>query len=332
MKYDPKNPPKELSPELEKILSYQQRIQGTYNELKRQEEALVKGIPSKVVGRDKITVSGWTFPAKFSGSKGAINESILSGKEDLRGAIASLRELQMANIRRGTDGGRVVHATEDEALHLAGWETVLNGGLKNDPVARMIMDGKSEGEILRWIDSPSSKDYVQRFGLVKVEEGRAARPLNAGDDVYIYNRVKYAVDSVAPSQELRDLILQDKLDATQLKKLYPKLEERPPIATDMVNELLGFSEMTRKFTGLVKDGVAWLATVPTSKLMYNHFFALKYEEKLQSLVHSANNQGIIPNATNRVQFENIARSHALNEYKQKINAFSKDMNYSGILN
>lgn len=332
MKYDPKNPPKELSPELEKILSYQQRIQGTYKELKRQEEALVKGIPSKVVGRDKITVSGWTFPAKFSGSKGAINESILSGKEDLRGAIASLRELQMANIRRGTDGGRVVHATEDEALHLAGWETVLNGGLKNDPVARMIMEGKSEGEILRWIDSPSSKDYVQRFGLVKVEEGRAARPLNAGDDVYIYNRVKYAVDSVAPSQELRDLVLQDKLDATQLKKLYPKLEERPPIATDMVNELLGTSELIRKFTGLVKDKVAWLATVPTSKLMYNHFFALKYEEKLQSLVHSANNQGIIPNATNRIQFENIARSYALNEYKQKINAFSRDMNYSGILN
>ena len=325
--------PVEITPTLQRVIESRDKIESTLAELRRQEQAIVDGIPSKVIQRDKVTVSGWDFPAAGSGKLGEISRQKLNGKDEIRGALASLRELEMDSVRRGSYGGKVYHAADNETEHLAAWVDMLNNHLRYDPLAIKIMEGKmGKPELMNWLREDAQRSYIDRFGLTVVEEGKKPRRLRHDDAGYIYDRVNHAVESIASNEEVRKLVLADKLTAVELKKIYPKIDERPPVSGDVTTAALGRSNIVRSLVNKQKEMVTWLATQPTARLNYNHYFAAKYYEKLETLVTNANERGIIPGAAQKLQYEKIARSYAINEYRTKINAFAKDMNFSGLAN
>jgi len=326
--YDPANPPKEISPEIQKTLSYIDDINKTINELRRQESSLVKNIPSKVIGRDKVNIDGYDFPAPFSGRFGELSKSKIQGKSDIRGLLASTRELELSNVRRDREGGKWIEAVENEDLHIRAWDNVLNNLLRNDKVAEKIMQGVPEKNIIEWIKSPASGLYTERFGIVK----DLGRTLKISDAKYIYNRVLSAVNQFAPDLKLQKLVVEGKASTLELKKMYPDVASRPGVSTDMALDMVGRSNGIRYFSDLTKDAVTWLATQPTSKLSYNPYFAAKYQHKLQSMVAVANAQGRKLSDMNIEQFEATARAHALNEFRAKINSFNRDMNYPSLVN
>jgi hypothetical protein len=325
--------PVEITPAIQRVVEYRDKIAATLAELRRQEKAIVDNIPTQVIKRDKISVSGWDFPAPLSGQLGEISRQKLNGREEIRGALASVRELEMESVRRGSYGGKVYHAVDDEAEHLVAWTDMLNNHLRNDPLAIKIMEGEmSKPELMNWLQENSQRSYIDRFGLTVVEEGKPPRRLRRDDAEYIYDRVNFAVNSIAANEQVRKLVLNNQLTAVELKKLYPVVAERPPVSGDVTTNALGNGNLARRAVNLQKDVVQWLATQPTSRLNYNHYFAAKYYEKLETLVMNANERGVIPGAKQKVQYEKIARSYAINEYRSKINAFSKDMNFAGIMN
>ena len=325
--------PIEITPTLQRVIEYRDRVESTLAELRRQEVASVSKIPAKTIQSGKISVAGWEFNAPASGQLGQISRAQLNGKDELRGALASVRELEMETVRRGSYGGKVHHAVEDEAAHLVAWTDMLNNHLRSDPLAKKIMEGNmTKPELMNWLREDAQRSYIDRFGLTVVEEGKAPRRLRQGDAEYIVDRVNFAVDSIAANQEIRQMLLKGEISAVDLKKLYPKADERPPVSGDVTTAALGTSGIARGFVNKQKEVVAWLATQPTARLNYNHYFASKYYEKLETLVANANQRGVLPGAKERVQYEKIARSYAINEYRNKINAFSKDMNFSGIAN
>jgi hypothetical protein len=323
----------EITPALQRVIDYRDRIASTVAELRRQEKAIVDNMPTQVIKKDKITVSGWEFPAPLSGQLGEISRQKLNGREEIRGALASVRELEMESVRRGSYGGKVYHAVDNEAEHLVAWTDMLNNHLRNDPLAVKIMEGDmSKPELMNWLQENSQRSYIDRFGLTVVEEGKPARRLRRDDAEYIYDRVNFAVNSIAANEQVRKLVLNNQLTAIELKKLYPVVAERPPVSGDVTTNALGRGSLARFLPNLQKDVVQYLATQPTAKLNYNHYFAAKYYEKLETLVMNANERGVIPGAKQKVQYEKIARSYAINEYRSKINAFSKDMNFAGLMN
>jgi hypothetical protein len=325
--------PVEITPAIQRVVEYRDKIAATLAELRRQEKAIVDNIPTQVIKRDKISVSGWEFPAPLSGQLGEISRQKLNGREEIRGALASVRELEMESVRRGSYGGKVYHAVDDEAEHLVAWTDMLNNHLRNDPLAIKIMEGNmSKPELMNWLQENSQRSYIDRFGLTVVEEGKPPRRLRRDDAEYIYDRVNFAVNSIAANEQVRKLVLNNQLTAVELKKLYPVVAERPPVSGDVTTNALGNGNLARRAVNLQKDVVQWLATQPTSRLNYNHYFAAKYYEKLEILVMNANERGVIPGAKQKVQYEKIARSYAINEYRSKINAFSKDMNFAGLMN
>lgn len=326
--YDPANPPKEISPELQKTLDYVNDIQKTINELRRQENALVKNIPSKVVARDKVNIDGYDFPAPFSGRFGEISKAKIQGKTDIRGLLASTRELELSNVRRDREGGKWIEAVENEDLHLRSWDNVLNNLLRNDKVAEKIMQGVPEKDIISWIKSPASGLYTERFGIVK----DLNRTLKVSDAKYIYNRVLSAVNQFAPDLKLQKLVVEGKVTTLELKQMYPDVASRPGVSTDMALDMIGRSNGIRYFSDLAKDAVTWLATQPTSKLSYNPYFAAKYQHKLQSMVALANAQGRKLSDMKIEEFESIARKYAETEFRAKINSFNRDMNYPSLVN
>lgn len=330
-KYDPLNPPKEMTPELKRLVDYVNVIESTVKELRRQEDALVQGIPSKRVGRDKVTVSGYDFPAAFSGRFGDLSFQKLRGKDDIRGLLASVRELEMAEVRRDRVGGHAVKAIDNEDIHLQAWDNTINNILRNDPVSREIMSrniknltpAQIEKEVVDWIRSPKSGTIVERFGYDPVLK----REMRYGDAKVIYQRTAAAINQFAPDIKLQELIMADKANALELKKMYPDLSKRPDVISDLALDLTGQSRAVRNFSNATKNIVTWLATVPTSRLSYNPYFQAKYESKLQSMVAVANAQGRKLSDVNQAQFEATARAYAITEYRKKINAFNRDMNY-----
>jgi hypothetical protein len=325
--------PVEITPALQRVIESRDAIAATLAELRRQEKAIVDNIPTQVIKKDKISVSGWEFPAARSGQLGEISRQKLNGKEEIRGALASVRELEMESVRRGSYGGKVYHAVDNEAEHLVAWTDMLNNHLRNDPLAIEIMKGNlGKPELMNWLQENSQRSYIDRFGLTVVEEGKPARRLRRSDAEYIYDRVNFAVNSIASSEQVRKLVLNNQLTAVELKKLYPVVAERPPVSGDVTTNALGTGSLARFLPNVQKEVVQYLATQPTAKLNYNHYFAAKYYEKLETLVMNANERGVIPGAKQKLQYEKIARSYAINEYRSKINAFSKDMNFAGLMN
>ena len=325
--------PVEITPALQRVIESRDAIAATLAELRRQEKAIVDNIPTQVIKKDKISVSGWEFPAARSGQLGEISRQKLNGKEEIRGALASVRELEMESVRRGSYGGKVYHAVDNEAEHLVAWTDMLNNHLRNDPLAIEIMKGDlGKPELMNWLQENAQRSYIDRFGLTVVEEGKPARRLRRSDAEYIYDRVNFAVNSIAANEQVRKLVLNNQLTAVELKKLYPVVAERPPVSGDVTTNALGTGSLARFLPNLQKDVVQYLATQPTAKLNYNHYFAAKYYEKLETLVMNANERGVIPGAKQKLQYEKIARSYAINEYRSKINAFSKDMNFAGLMN
>jgi len=327
--YDATNA-KTLTPEIQKVLDYQKQVQSIREGLSMREQQLVAGKPEKIVGRDSVNIMGYEFPKGGSGQFGKMSYDKLRGKEDLRGLLASSRELDMANIRRDRVGGHKIEPTQfNEKLHLKAWETILNNSLKNDPVARLILGQKmTEKEIISWIKSEKSTDYVERFGY----DPKLKRDLKYSDAEYIYNRVLNAVNQFAPETKLWKPIMDGTLDVVALKKLYPSWQDRPTIVTDLAEDLLGTTNIVRNMSNLMKDVVAWMATVPTSILSYQPYFNAKYQHKLQNTVAIANQQGRKLSEMDQAQFESVARAHAMSEYKSKINAFNRDMNYPAMVN
>ena len=335
-KYDPENPPKVMPDDLTRTLEYLKQSKAMLAELRRQENAVIQKIPSKVVGPDKINVLGYDFPAASSGRFGEMDYSKLRGKDDIRALVASTRQLEMAAVRRDRDGGRAVKAIEDEDVHLRSWESVLNNTLRNDEVSREIMSRNAknmdaaqvEKEVVNWIRSSGSRDLFERFGY----DADFRTQMKLSDARVIYQKSLAAINQFAPDIRLQQAVMSDKVNILELKKMYPDIEKRPDVISDLALDLTGQSNLVRSFSNLAKRSVTWLATVPPSVLSYNPYYKAKYELKLQSMVALAEAQGRKLSDMNQRQFEATARAYAMSEFRAKINAFNRDMNYHGIIN
>jgi len=320
----------QITPEIQKQLDYIKIIKQEQDAFRKVRDSALAGIPSKTVGRKTQTVAGVEgFETAFSGVQGQIMLEKIRGRDTMRGLIGSTRELGIANVRRDRDGGVALVALEDENLHMSSWVNTLTNHLAVDEVAKKIMAQKlTEKEIIAWIASHESGNYLERFGIVK----SLGRKLSPSDAQYVYNRVLSVVDKLAPEPRLQTLILKGEVTPKILKEMYPDLAKRPTVISDLNRDLLGQSNFVVKANASLKDAVAWLATVPTAKLSYNPYFEAKYQEKLQNMVALANSQGRRLAEKDKAQFESVARAHALTEFRNKINSFSRDMNYPAAFN
>ena len=305
---------------VERLTANINEMQAVVDGLRVQEAAIVAKMPSKTVGKGVISVDGYDFPDATSGRYGEMTAQALRGQDDVRRALSSLRELEIVEAKRGRTGSRSIVATENESLHLQAWEQVLNDKLRFDDVARQIMEGKSKAEVTTWLKAPENFNYLDRFAL------------RASDAGLVYDRVRAAVDQFAPSIELQKLVVSDGVDILSLKKLYPDLNERPTVLTDLADDALGTSNAYQKGVTGLKEFVSILATMPASKLAYSPYFAYKYEQKLQSQIAVATAQGRKLTAADKKIFEKSARDYGISEYKAKLNSFHRDMNYNGLIN
>lgn len=317
--YDPLNPPKKIKSNLLVDIQHYRTIESNIKILRARENAAIQGIKPNRIRRQTIEVDGEVFEAAGAGRFGQLFMSKITQKDDLRRAMSSVKELAIENARRSRTGSRAI-LPADEATHLLAWEQILNDKIRFDPVARMVLEGRSDATIVNFLKSNEGFSYMDRFGAKR------------SDAIEIYDRVKAVVDMYAPTPQLKKLIKEDKLSILELKKLYPDVNQRPPVFGDMVDDMIGTSGLYTQGRQLTKDAVAWLSTMPTSKLAFNPYFRVKYEQELQSQIWVANSQNRVLTAKDKARFEQRAREFALREYREKLNSFHRNMNYAGWTN
>lgn len=320
-KYDVNNPPAAVPVDLIPNVQRRNDLANTVAALRAQEQRLVSGVKIKPVRDRKVEIDGVEFESAFGGRFGSIFRQKIDQKEDLRAAVAGVRELQVDISRRGRSGAASILPT-DEVRHMQSWVQILNDKLRFDPVAELIMKGASKKVVLEWFrkGSPEAVAYLDRFSS------------NLKDAPVAYQRAKAMVDMYAPSQALRDLVVTDKLNLLELKKLYPDVQTRPPVFTDLVEDMTGNSAISRNFREAGKDMVVWLATQPTARLAFNPYFKAKYEQSLQTQIWLANANGTKLTLKKKSEFEAKARNFAQREFEEKLNSFHRDMNYAGWIN
>jgi len=325
--YNVNKPPKKApkDPVVRENLKYLNQLQLSTAELRRQRDAIISGKISAPVGRDKtVRFYGEEFPAAFSGRFADITKQSIGGTADIIRALSYAQELAVQNVKKTRTGSSSILATVDESLHMQEWVTTLRDILGFDPVARMYMAGKSRKDIVAYLSGREGFGYMNEMGLRGIDAGLQ------------YNKIKGIVDMFAPTKDIHKLVLANQVTPAALTKLFPDPAARPPVLTDLVrdNSPGGGNLSTAYKTGrdALRASVAWLSTKPTATLMFNPYFAVKYNRKLQTMVHIANVQGRKLTLEDKGRFEQTARSYAMKEFREKLNSFHRDMNYGGLIN
>jgi len=325
--YNVNKPPKKApkDPVVRENLKYLNQLQLSTAELRRQRDAIISGKISAPVGRDKtVRFYGEEFPAAFSGRFADITKQSIGGTADIIRALSYAQELAVQNVKKTRTGSSSILATVDESLHMQEWVTTLRDILGFDPAARMYMAGKSRKDIVAYLSGREGFGYMNEMGLRGIDAGLQ------------YNKIKAIVDMFAPTKDIHKLVLANQVTPAALTKLFPDPAARPPVLTDLVrdNSPGGGNLSTAYKTGrdALRASVAWLSTKPTATLMFNPYFAVKYNRKLQTMVHIANVQGRKLTLEDKGRFEQTARSYAMKEFREKLNSFHRDMNYGGLIN
>lgn len=327
--YDFAKPPKKIKPEVQAILNNRNQVKRNMDALLKHEQELLGKIPAKVVGPKTFTIGDYAFDGAFGGPYGRMSMQQIRGKNDIRALLASDKELMVAELKRGREGGKWINPTlENKEIHIKSWENVLVNILANDPIAVEIMKGTPKAEVLKLIKSDKLGTYIDRFGFVP----ELKKDLRRSDAQYIYDRVGAAVNQFAPDVKLQKMVTEGKVTTVELEKMFPDVTKRPGVSTDLALDLLAQSNLVRVATAKMREGVTWLATAPTSKLIFNPYFRTRYEEKLQGMVAMANAQGRIITLKEQKAFDAAARAYAIKDLRSKINGFSRDMNYPAVMN
>lgn len=327
--YDIANPPKKVKPEVQAILNNRNQVKRNMDALLKHEQELLGKISAKVVGNKTFTIGDYAFDGAFGGPYGRMSMQQIRGKNDIRALLASDKELMIAELKRGREGGKWINPTlENKEIHLKSWENVLVNVLANDPIAVEIMKGTPKSQVLKLIKSDKLGTYVDRFGFVP----ELKKDLRRSDAQYIYDRVGAAVYQFAPDLKLQKMVVDGKITTVELEKMFPDVTKRPGVSTDLALDLLAQTNVVRVATAKIREGVTWLSTAPTSKLIFNPYFRTRYEEKLQGMVAMANAQGRIITLKEQRNFDATARAYAVKELRSKINGFSRDMNYPEAMN
>jgi hypothetical protein len=153
----------------------------------------------------------------------------------MRRALTSIREVEAGNLRRSRTGGRTITPIENEQLHLSSWAQILKDRLGNDVVAEMIMKGESKASIIRFLrTTQQGQNYLARMGDVP----------GMADEAYI--RVAAVIKQFAPTAALQKMILDGDVSIDNLRRLFPDVNQRPVVLTDLADDPLGWSTPYQK--------------------------------------------------------------------------------------
>lgn len=244
----------------------------------------VEGPKSKFSGEIEITLpSGQIInvPDAFNGRHGKIYLDLSSSNSAAR-ALAGAQDRHMNMLRRRMGEVSTIAPVHDPEelnpdkikLHYEaydkGWETAANDQLGQNPTARQIMSGKDDAEMMDWVrNTPEGREERRLIGY----RGHALEQW--------ISEVRQQVDHYLPTPELKQLALEQRATAADLKATFPTATDRPMVHGESVDMALGKGEGHQITNGIVNTMFKYLGTLPTDALSRHPYFANVYRRSME---------------------------------------------------
>lgn len=231
-------------------------------------------------GWGAIEVDGVVFPAAFGGQRGDYTMQRISPTVAYSQLFSTAKQLIHQNLIRSFDNGaRPISAIDDAVKHADAWSHAINAQIAGDQMQRMLVAGRSEAEVVKWLkQDPAGKAYWNRLGL------------KMADPEDIVKRAQAEVDDYLPLPEIRMQALTPEGVTSQfLQDAMPNVVHRPDVHMANVgrNPLAHMRAMDRvmqKFYDVANN-------IPSARLSRHPLFNQLYEGHLKTIVAQRAQQG-----------------------------------------
>lgn len=293
------------------IEDQQQLIEDVMTRIRTAEESRKRG------GFDPNKMDdGTELPGAFQGDEGAI-ASILSSADRTQAATFQWGAGARADILGGSNDFRRMNPAEltpkQMDAYWAEYTTRINNRYRNDPLARMVLEGEDIRNIRQWLMSPQGKAYREELSV----NGRDLST-TAQVDAYLSKVVARLNDEVPDVKNLREMVLKGEISKGELMtqlagRNLPEIVGRFADEADMNVFAKGFKGLN-DFTD---KAMKWLGTIPEDKLLRHPFYNSVYTARQRDLWRLARDQGEdITNPQVLARLNRAAHSDALKSTRE----------------
>lgn len=249
------------------------------DQAKQAADEAAKGFQKAKQGSTPVHLGNGVYaPAAFGGQGGEYYQKLVSSDEALGQIFATNKQIVHGHLMRSFDnGGKVMSAAQDEALHATSWAHAINGQLAQDQLARRAIQGASVDDLTKWLSTPEGRIYRDRLGLKMVTNEDLA------------NSAWHEVAHYLPSPAIRAQALTPEGVNTKFLKDSTPMAQRPDVHTGQVGQAQ--SRYKRAVDNVIGSWFKWAATVPADRLSRHPLFNQLYTGHLMRLKNQAVKQG-----------------------------------------
>lgn len=215
--------------------------------------------------------------AGFGGDDGQVAQHRLSARES-PGSSLLVGDYSQSRMMRQQGGWGVVR-WNDKGYDQS-WERAVNAQLAGDPVARMFLEGKTDTEVLTWLEEHGAA-YLHRMHYFGVNYVDHIRQIEGMTQVYVPLQ-----DSEA-GRKLRQAVLDRSATREMLDAVEPDQSLQPDVHGASLEYTLGKGALRESMMRGIDNAQKLLSDMPTDKASRFPFFAEAYKRHLKDLVGTA---------------------------------------------
>lgn len=237
----------------------------------RQADDFVAQQQKVIQGSGAVTMDGHTFPAAFGGGEGEYLRKLVSSDESVGNMFATNNQLLRGNLERSFDhGGQTITAVQDEVAHAEAWARAINVQIMQDPLSRMAVQGKTLGEMVKWLKTDARGIAYRRRMPKMIPEEEFARS------------AYYEVNQYLHTPEIRMKALEPGgVTPDFLKKAVPHLPDRPQVHQGRIGQSqLGHAKALDR---IIQKWYHGAATLPADRMSRHPLFNQFYEGHLKKI-------------------------------------------------
>lgn len=251
----------------------------------------------------------WKGPLE---AEGRMFTSNLSAEQSLGNAFgATAGATSRGIITPGNSAWNSIDAIDNEVAHTQAWLRIVNNQIRNDELAMLRVQGKTEEEMEIWLNSVEGVAYKLKSPFKAMDNEEHAMRIAAHVDTYFPPTMAGRADIGA------NLVTRD-LTGAELKAAMPR-KFRPVIHEEQANYAMGRGgdggEIAQLMDSTMRNFYTVMNKLPAERLSRNPLFAQMYKSHLKELARSIP-EGTYLTPRQYLAYENAARTRALGDVKR----------------
>lgn len=181
--------------------------------------------------------------------------------------------------------------TNEHVDYPVNWERSVNAQIASDPVARKFLEGKTNVEVLDWVETTrEGSKWVKAMSFRGIAYADQVMQIEKMVDTYLPNPVNDLRNGVnfEKAQALREAALRKEARYDMLNEAMPDRTQQPEIHGLSVADILGTSYAFKLMRGLVGKIQKVLSDLPVDKVARFPFMAMAYTQHAKQLYQIAN--------------------------------------------